>query len=179
MLKKFKHSNVCKNRYDREIYYFSSINMSGCRHRGVYVPIWVVEFSVCLSAAVHSRYMRYKMVHLPNESGSSRFHEVLKGKYLHLHQFNSQTEHSCDIYTEKKVCVSGGGGGYIHCLSNEGATSMPWPSLTSTESQGDIWEDKSTFLRQRFVLSILLKKDYDYQKHFPSWKDKNKNRSVE
>lgn len=25
-------TNICKNRYDKEIYYFSSINMSECSH---------------------------------------------------------------------------------------------------------------------------------------------------
>lgn len=71
--------------------------------------------------------------------------------------FNSQTEHedSCHIYTEKKGIHSL----FVKWRSNSHAmlrNGFEQLSLTSTESKIDFWEDKSTFLRQLLILSIMF-----------------------
>lgn len=91
--------------------------MSGCSHWGLDGPSFVV-LGLCPPQCCSTQYrnMRYLMVGFPSVSASSGFHDVLKGRYLHLNRqpppFKSQTEHGDfrHVYTERR--------GYIHCSSN-------------------------------------------------------------
>lgn len=101
-------TNICKNRYDKEIYYFSSINMSECSHCGVHVPILVVlGFCPPQCCSTQYRNMRYLMVYFPIVSGSSKVLWCLERRAFALwfgNLFKSQTEYKdlCHTYTRKR-----------------------------------------------------------------------------
>ena len=106
--------NICKNRYDKEIYYFSSINMSERSHWRLRVPIFS-SFGVLWVSVLQYTVQK---------------HEVFNGPFPQMCQDRQRFMMSlkAGIYIGNLALLPHlhwQEGGYIHCSSNDGANPTP------------------------------------------------------